>query len=106
MTIAELIQSITECNNGQLDFNLGQNRFAFLYEKNWYPLRATVNRARELSNEGANLTKNEALVELVRILPYTRVDEIEFVNNFPVEISHVERLEEVHRISIILQQLT
>jgi hypothetical protein len=106
MTITELLQSITECNNGQLNFNLGTNRFAFLYSKKWYPLRATVNRAKELSNENANLTKNEALVELVNILPYTRVDEIEFLNNFPVEISNVEILEEVNKISIILQQLT
>ena len=58
MTIVELLQSIAECNIGQLNFKLGQNRFSFLYAKHWYPLRATVNRARELNNEGSNLTKN------------------------------------------------
>jgi hypothetical protein len=49
MNLIELEQSIEECNNGQLNFNLGRNRFAFLYKKKWYPLRATVNRAKELS---------------------------------------------------------
>ena len=106
MNLTELEKAITECNNGNLNFNLRSNLIAFLYKKKWYPLRATVNRAIVINNKTIELTTHNALLELVILLPYTRVKKIEFLNNFPVEINSDDTLEEVNKISIILQQLT
>lgn len=104
MTQHELIIAIEDCNKGQLNFNLGRNR-AFLFSKRWYPLRATVNHAREFIFE-TELTTDRALLELVLVLPYTRISEIEFVNNFPVELNQNELFEEVKKIARILNSLT
>ena len=106
MILTDLEKAITECNNGNLNFNLRLNLIAFLYKKKWYPLRAIVNRAIEKNTETVELTTHNALLELVLLLPYTRVDKIEFLNHFPVEINSDDTLEEVNKISIILQQLT
>ena len=89
-----------------MNFNLRSNLIAFLYKKKWYPLRATVNRAIVKNNETVELTTHNALLELVILLPYTRVEKIEFLNNFPVKINSDDTLVEVNKISIILQQLT
>lgn len=50
MNKQNLMQAINECNNGQLSFNLGNNR-SFVYKKKWYPLRASINRAREITKK-------------------------------------------------------
>jgi len=104
MTIQQILQAINECNNGLLDFNLGNNR-SFLFNKNWYPLRATVNRARELNGE-TELTTDRALFELCTILHYTRIDEVSFVNNLPIVINPTETMEEIKKIATILKSLT
>ena len=104
MTQNELMIAIEDCNNGHLNFNLGYNR-AFLFSKRWYPLRATVNHARSIIHE-TELTTDRALLELVLVLPYTRISEIEFVNNFPVELNQNELFEEVKKIAAILNSLT
>ncbi len=104
MTIHQILQAINECDNGQIDFNLGNNR-SFLFNKNWYPLRATVNRAKELNGE-PELTTDRALFELCTILHYTRIDEVNFINNFPVAITQLEAMAEIRKIASILKSLT
>lgn len=104
MTIQQLLQATTECDNGLLDFNLGTNR-SFLYKKKWYPLRATVNFAKELNDE-SELTTDRALLELGLVLPYTRIDNISFDNQLPVSIDSNEALNEVKILASILRSLT
>jgi hypothetical protein len=104
MTIQQLLQAINECNNGQLHFNLGNYR-SFLINKRWYPLRATVNRAREINGE-TELTTDRALLELCNILHYTRIEEVSFENNQPVVINPNETIEEIGKIATILKSLT
>lgn len=104
MTRNELIIAIEDCNNGHLNFNLGI-KLAFLFSKKWYPLRATVNHARSIIHE-TELTTDRALLNLALILPYTRIAEIKFINNFPIELNQNELFEEVKKISIILNNLT
>lgn len=104
MTIEQILQAINECNNGQLNFNLGSNR-SFLFNKRWYPVRSTINRAREINGE-AELTTDRAQIELCTILHYTRIDEVRFSNNRPVLINQVETIDEIKKISIILTSLT
>src|SRR5688572_26934882 len=105
MTVIHLNQAIQECNDGQLDFNLGEVR-SFLYEKKWYPLRATINRAATLANENNDLTTDRALVQLVYLNLWTRVSDINFQTPFPLEINNNEFLEETKKLSKILFAIT
>jgi hypothetical protein len=104
MTKQNLIQAINECNNGQLSFNMGNNR-SFLFDKNWYPLRATINRAREINHE-TELTTDRALLELCMTFDYIKIGEVYFINCFPVAINQTEILNEVKCIADILRQLS
>jgi len=106
MTKDELVMAIDECNNGQLNFNLGSERFSFLYGAGWYPLRATVNRAREISNESCNLTKDQAMAELIKILPYIRVSEIEFMEVAPVKLKNQEIIHEINILIDMIKNVT
>jgi nitric oxide synthase oxygenase domain/subunit len=82
---------------------LGNNR-AFLFDRKWYPLRTTVNRAKTLSKE-TELTTDRALFELNSILHYIRIDEVSFVNHLPAEIDSGETLEGVRKLAAILKSL-
>lgn len=105
MTIESLLIAINECNNGDLNFNLGETR-SFLFHKKWYPLRATVNRARELSNETPDLTPDRALVELVFLNLWVRVQVIRFNHHLPIEATSDQTSNEVKSLSEILYNLT
>jgi hypothetical protein len=104
MNKQNLMQAINECNNGQLSFNLGNNR-SFLFKKKWYPLRATINRAREINQE-SELTTDRALLELCITFDYVKIGEINFTNNLPVAINQNEILNEVKLIAGILNGLS
>lgn len=104
MNIQDLLQAINECNNGQLVFNLGNSR-SFLHNKKWYPLRATINRARAINHE-PELTTDRALLELCLTLDYIRIGEIDFINYLPVSINQSEIINEVQKIAHILKGLT
>jgi hypothetical protein len=103
MNLQNLLHAINECDHGELVFNLGNNR-SFLYQKKWYPLRATINRARGLNSEN-ELTTDRALLELSTILDYIRIGEIMFKSYLPVSINHAETIIEIKKIANILNSL-
>jgi len=105
MTIHHLSQAMQECTSGHLEFNQGEVR-AFLYEKTWYPLRATINRAATIANENNDLTTDRALVQLVYLGIWTRVSDIDFQTQFPVQIGDAEIIRETKELSKVLFKIT
>ena len=105
MTLQHFIQAIQECDNGQLQFNLG-NPESFLFEKKWYPLRATLRRAAENAGDPEITTTQGALDELVSLGLWTRVKKISFHLRRPVDINQNELIEEVKALSGKLFRLT
>jgi hypothetical protein len=103
MELQNLLKAINDCNNGNLPFNLGNHR-SFLFNKRWYPLRATINNARAQCEE-SELTTDRALLELCLIMDYVKIGEIDFRNNLPVSINQAEVLKEVSKITDILKGL-
>jgi hypothetical protein len=99
----QLILAIKECDQGLLVFNNGSHR-SFLYQNKWYPLRATVNRARQINGED-ELTTDRALLQLALTLDYISIDEVVFEGNFPIIISQSEKLSEIKKITSILNDL-
>ena len=104
MTLHNLLQAIHQCDNNGLDFNLGSNR-AFLFGKKWYPLRATVNRAKEIANEDI-LTTDRALVELVYLGLWNRIADIEFNQHLPVDIDQDKITNEIGSLAKIIFEIT
>jgi hypothetical protein len=100
----ELIKAIEECENGLLIFNLREHR-SFLFKNKWYPLRAVVNRAMQISGEN-ELTTDRALLLLSQLLHYTRIDEVVFKEYFPVPIDQSQKMAELKKVSSILSDLT
>lgn len=105
MTLQHLTQAIQDCNNGNLDFNLGEVR-AFLFENKWFPLRATINRAAEYSHENNDLTTDRALVQLVYLGMWTRIKDAIFLNQLPIALNDNEKLIESNKLSQTLLDLT
>jgi len=104
MTAENLNSAIQTCNDGLLEFNNGIVR-SFLYGKNWYPLRATVNRAKFEAGED-EVTTDRGLVELVYLLPYIKVKDIEFNNSFPIEINDEDKFREISYLSEMITKMT
>lgn len=104
MELADLLNAIQICDNGELNFNQGDSR-AFLYGRKWYPLRAVVNSAANQAGENHDLTTDQALVELVYLVPYTRIKEVTFNNEFPVQIDEHETIGEIAFIKNVLGKL-
>ena len=105
MTIHHLSQAMQECTNGHLEFNQGEVR-SFLHGKNWYPLRATINRAATIANESNDITTDRALVQLVYLGIWTRISNINFQTQFPVQIDNDEMIQETKQLSKILFKIT
>ena len=98
-----LLQAIEDCDHGIIPFNIGMTR-AFLFGKKWYPLRAVVNYARHLAGEG-ELTTDRALVEIANLGYYVRITNVDFLNNFPIQLNNPEIIAETFSISKILERL-
>lgn len=103
MNEGHVIQAITECNNGNVPFNLGENR-AFLYGRRWYPLRGVINYAKQLAGED-ELTTDRALVEYVYLGFYLRVQDVNFNTAFPVPLNDQGIIAEAHKLSKTLERL-
>ena len=96
--IQNLLIAIEQCNMGLLHFNNGNIR-AFLFGKKWYPLRAIINNAYNALGE-EEVTTDRALVALSYLIPYTRIANIHFQDNFPIEINEGEILEELRFLNL------
>lgn len=59
-----LLEAINDCRAGNVNFNNGENLYCFLFKNTWFPLRAVVNYASQLTNENIEYTKNDALVKM------------------------------------------
>lgn len=105
MTIANLNSAMQICNQGLLEFNNGNAVRAFFYKRKWYPLRATVNKAKMEAGEN-ELTTDRALVELAYLLPYIKVEDKEFNDNLPIEIDNENRFQEINHLSDLISKLT
>ncbi len=104
MTAENLKSAIQTCNDGLLEFNNGIVR-SFLYGKYWYPLRATVNKAR-LEAGQEELNTDRCLVELVYLLPYIKVEKKEFNNSFPIEINDGDKFREISYLSEMIIKMS
>lgn len=105
MTNNHLLLAINECNNGHLAFKLGTVR-AFLYGKKWYPLRATINRSMEHANKKPDLTTDRALVALVYLGMWTRIEDKTYENHFPIDAQPNEVSDEIMLLSELLYKMT
>ncbi len=103
MNEGNVTDAIAECDNGNVPFNLGVDR-AFLYGRNWYPLRGVINYAKRLAGE-AELTTDRALVEFVYLGFYLRVQDINFVNALPIPLNDQGIITEAHKLSKTLERL-
>jgi len=101
MTLDHLMQAIQDCNQGLLDFNLGNSR-SFLWGKSWYPLRATINAAATYAHERNDLTTHSALNEIVGLGIWTRIAEIQYHFSFPVPLRDLSIHEEAMELSKII----
>ena len=104
MTAENLKSAIQSCDDGLLEFNNGIVR-SFLYGKCWYPLRATVNRARFEAGQD-ELNTDRCLVELVYLLPYIKVEDREFNNSFPIKINDGDKFREISYLSEMIKKMT
>ena len=105
MTFENLLEAIEDCNNGLIGFNNGEAR-AFLYDKNWYPLYAVMNKGFEIALEPAEVS-DRSTVKLTYLLPYTRIKErVLFNANLPVPLNNTEVLEEYRLLTNRMQELT
>jgi hypothetical protein len=100
MTLQALQTAISACNNRQVIFNRG-TLYAFLYKQKWYPLRAIVNHA----VPNMNYTKDQSLRELTDLLKLVRIDQVNFTNNLPIQLTDRQRLDEAKLLSNLLNDL-
>lgn len=101
--LEHILNSMNICDQGLLPFNNGNIR-AFLYGRKWYPLRAVFNHA--LLEIGENEeTTDRALARLSYLLHFTRVANIQFDDNFPVEIAGEEIFDEIRTLNQIINRL-
>lgn len=105
MTTSNLIQSIQDCDNGNIIFNLGNSR-SFLFKKKWYPLRAVINNANNLAGENSDLTTDQALVKLVGLGFWTRIENVDYTTNFPVLCSELNTMNEINKLINVLYYLS
>ena len=100
------LKAIEDCNNGLLEFNLGNTR-SFLYANKWYPLRKIVNATKALNGDPDDLNTNKAQIELCKFLDYVRVEhEIDFQSKYPIPLKKKEVLEEVNKLSKLIASMT
>ncbi len=105
MTIENLIQSIQDCDNGNVVFNLRRTR-SFLYKNKWYPLRAIINYASHLEGGNSDLTTDQAIVRLVGLGFWTRIENIDYTNNFPVLCNENNIVNEIKKLINVLYNLS
>jgi hypothetical protein len=104
MTIKNLREAIIACNEGRLQFPKRLLR-SFLFEGYWYPLRRTINHARELSNLPKGTTDRD-FVDFAFLLPYVRMGEKAYQDNLPIQMSSDEKFEEIRLLTEIIDSLT
>jgi hypothetical protein len=104
MTFNDITTAMNICNQGNVDFNLGHNR-AFLYGDKWYPLRGLVNHAKRLAGENDDLTTDRALVELAYLMPYLRIADVQFIDQFPIEIDQLNKMDEIRYLADSIRRL-
>jgi len=106
MTIQHILQAISDSEDGRMHFNNRIDLHCFLYINTWYPLRAIVNHASALANENEEYTKDGALYELSRLLPYVKIKQVTVENNELVSLTSAEKLSEIAALSDMIKQLT
>lgn len=105
MTIQNLQQAMSDCDTGNIPFNLGHVR-SFLNNNKWYPLRAVLNHASVLAAEPGDLTSDKALVSLMYLGVWTRVTDIDYNANFPVAVDPAAITLETRKLINVLHSLT
>ncbi|WP_231427714.1 hypothetical protein [Pedobacter sp. Leaf250] len=106
MNLNHILKSIKECHNGELNFNNREDLNCFLYENTWYPLRAVINNASALAQDGVEYTKDKALVKLLEFFPYVKIKQINIQENILPKLSDSEKLEEIAVLSNMINKLT
>ena len=98
MTVDHLNQAIQECKSSQLTFNRGTVR-SFLFENNWYPLRAVINRALSFANEPSDLTTEQCVVKMAYLEIWMKTSKVFFDNSSPVTINQSESNKEIRSLA-------
>ena len=100
MTLQQLNNAVNACNAGLIEIPNGEYR-AFLFNSNWYPLRAVVKYA---INAGNGFTTNDALKELAFCLDYINVKRIHFQGH-PVGLVQQERINQINILKEMIIEL-
>lgn len=106
MNLNHIIESIYDCRNGNLVFNNREDLNCFLYENRWYPLRAVINHASNISNENVEYSKDKALVKILEYFPYVKINQMNIQDNVLPELSNQEKLKEIAILSAMVIKLT
>jgi len=98
-----ILKSIDRCNEGYIKINHGIMR-AFAFKRKCYPLRAVINDSLQESNKEEKTT-NRALVELAYLHRYIRIADINFQDNYPIDLTTDEIFAEIKILSAMISDL-
>lgn len=103
MNYIDFLAAVADCNLGLVPRN-GATR-AFLFNGKWYPLKPVVNCARLLGGFPIAQTTQEAqtIFLLCDDLGYVKVRNIVFINDFPIEQTINEKINEIKDLGNKLQ---
>ena len=88
-----------------MDFNNEENLYCFLFENNWFPLRAIVNHASLLASENIVYTKNDSLVKMHELFDYVKVKQVIVQNKELVNLTSEEKFEEISEITDMIKKI-
>lgn len=91
MELAHLKEAIKAYEDKLVQFNNGEAVHCFLHQNIWYPLRATINYASNLANERNDFTKNEAINEIHKLLPYVAVQIVKIEDGNLPELNNQQK---------------
>jgi hypothetical protein len=78
-------QAISNFDNGQVTFNLGQN-WSFLFNQKWYPSRAFMRHYLELSGQpNDQIVLYQAITELSKFIPVFS-SEVNYTEHLPINL--------------------
>ncbi|MFC0604960.1 hypothetical protein [Winogradskyella pulchriflava] len=105
MELEHLIEAIEAYNDNLVQFNNGEAVHCFLYHNTWYPLRATINYASDLANERNDFTKNEAINEIHKLLPYVAIQKVNIEDGNLPELTNQQKQNRIKDLAKLITTL-
>jgi hypothetical protein len=105
MELEHILQAIHDLENGLVNYNNGQT-YCFLYDNKWYPIHATINRARLIANVNAEYNLHRCVSELHNLLDVVIINQIEIENNNLVHLGTEEKFELITNLADKIKELS